>query len=84
MANITGIAVDASAEPAPELLADAWILSWRSIGGEVTIGPAAEVVPWMHFTDRDALRVTHHLMNQLLDTPGLPLAVRTLLGKASS
>jgi hypothetical protein len=82
--NITGITVDASVKPAPILLAEGWLHSWQSLGGAVTIGPTGQIVPWMHFADRKAVKVSCRLVNQLLDTPGLPLALRTLIEKVAS
>ena len=82
--DITGIHVDEVVEAAPKLLAEGWLHSWQQLGGAVTIGPEGQVVPWMHFTDRKALRVTHQLVGQLLDTPGLPLALRNHIQKVAS
>lgn len=82
--NVTGIRVDETVEAAPKLLAEGWLHSWQQLGGAVTIGPAGQVVPWMHFSDRAALRTSARLIRQMLDTPGLPLAVRTLIEEAMS
>lgn len=66
--------------PAPPLLAEAWLLAWNQIGGAVTIGTDGSINPWFHpeigCSDDDAATV---LIAQLLDTPGLPAAVKVVL-----
>lgn len=82
--NITGIHVDDKVEAAPKLLAEGWLHSWQQLGGAVTVGPVGQIVPWMQFTTREAVEVSGRLIEQLLDTPGLPLAVRNLIEKVAS
>ncbi len=82
--NITGIHVDEAVEAAPKLLAEGWLHSWQQLGGAVSVGPMGQVVPWMHFASREAVQVSGRLIEQLLDTPGLPLAVRNLIEKVAS
>lgn len=82
--NVTGIHVDETVEAAPTLLGEGWLHSWRQLGGAVTIGPVGQIVPWMHFTTREAVQVSGRLIEELLDTPGLPLAVRNLIEKVAS
>jgi len=68
------------APPAPPLLAEAWLLAWGRIGGAVTIGTDARIYPWFRpgigCADDDCATV---LMAELIDTPGLPAAVRIIV-----
>lgn len=82
--NITGIHVDETIAAAPTLLGEGWLQSWQQLGGAVTVGPVGQIVPWMQFTTREAVQVSGQLIEQLLDTPGLPLAVRNLIEKVAS
>lgn len=69
-----------SCPPAPPLLAEAWLLAWGQIGGAVTIGADGMLYPWFHpeigCADDDCATV---LVAELLDTPGLPAAVKVVL-----
>lgn len=69
--------------PAPPLLAEAWLLAWSNIGGSVTIGTDGSLHPWFSVedgcADDDCATV---LLAELLDTPGLPAAIRITLGGA--
>jgi hypothetical protein len=63
--------------PAPPLLAESWLLAWDRIGGAVTIGTDRKLTPWFRpetgCRDENAAAA---LMAQLIETPGLPAAVR--------
>lgn len=69
-----------SCPPAPPLLAEGWLIAWGRIGGAVTIATDGNLHPWFHpedgCSDKDCATV---LMAELLDTPGLPAAVRIIL-----
>ncbi|MYL97231.1 hypothetical protein GR702_05525 [Novosphingobium sp. FGD1] len=66
--------------PAPPLLAESWLLAWQRIGGAVTIGTDRSLQPWFHpeigCEDEQCATV---LLAELLDTPGLPAAVRIII-----
>lgn len=66
--------------PAPPLLAESWLLAWNQINGAVTIGTDGSLQPWFHpdvgCADEDCATV---LLAELLDTPGLPAAVRIVV-----
>lgn len=66
--------------PAPPLLAEGWLLAWGQIGGAVTIGTDGMLYPWFHpeigCADDDCATV---LLAELVETPGLPVAVRHLV-----
>jgi hypothetical protein len=65
------------------LLAEAWLLAWGRIGGAVTIGTDGRLHPWFHpeigCADDDCATV---LLAELVDTPGLPAAVRIIITAA--
>ncbi len=76
--------VSAAAGPGgstPPLLAEAWLLAWSNIGGSVTIGTDGSLHPWFSVedgcADDDCATV---LLAELIDTPGLPVAIRIILG----
>lgn len=80
-----GIRIDSGTPAAPKLLAEGWLTSWTRVGGQVTIGPDGQLVPWINFTSdpqlpQDAAR----LVGVVLETPGLPLAIRNLVEKVVS
>ncbi|EJU14960.1 hypothetical protein LH128_01252, partial [Sphingomonas sp. LH128] len=66
--------------PAPPLLAESWLLAWHRIGGAVTVGADASLQPWFNpaigCADDQCATV---LLAELLDTPGLPAAVRIVI-----
>ncbi|WP_103728905.1 hypothetical protein [Novosphingobium sp. HII-3] len=66
--------------PAPPLLAESWLLAWGRIGGAVTVGADSSLQPWFHpeigCEDEECATV---LLAELLDTPGLPAAVRIVI-----
>lgn len=63
--------------PAPPLLAESWLLAWDRIGGAVTIGTDRSLTPWFRpETGCCNDTVATALMSQLIETPGLPAAVR--------
>nr|WP_086491247.1 hypothetical protein [Novosphingobium panipatense] len=71
----------ATCPPASPLLAESWLLAWSRIGGAVTIGSDGRLQPWFHpeigCADDECATV---LLAELIDTPGLPAAVRIVLG----
>jgi hypothetical protein len=76
-----GVSAAAVAQPpAPPLLAEAWLLAWGRIGGAVTIGTDHRLYPWFHpeigCSDDECATV---LLAELVETPGLPAAVRIIL-----
>jgi hypothetical protein len=70
----------ANCPPASPLLAESWLLAWSRIGGAVTIGSDGSVNPWFcpehGCSDPECATV---LMAELIDTPGLPAAVKIVL-----
>ena len=83
-AQAEGITIEAGATPEPREIAQAWLDAFRACGGGVTIGPAGQLVPWTHYSDRCALIGSSTLMESLFDRPGLALALRTLIAKVQS
>ncbi len=69
-----------SCPPASPLLAESWLLAWNKINGGVSIGTDGTLHPWFHpeigCADSDCATT---LLAELMDTPGLPAAVRIVV-----
>jgi len=78
-----GVAIDDSSIISPPTQATGWLRAWEKVGGGVTIsGDGRHLQPWIEFTsDRHAPGIVAHLMRELLDTPGLPRAIRAIISE---
>lgn len=79
--SLDGIAIDDGSPNSEPLLARGWLKAWSDLGGGVSISATgSRLFTWVQFgRARSAPDIAARLMNQLLDTPGLPGAIKSII-----
>jgi beta-phosphoglucomutase-like phosphatase (HAD superfamily) len=79
--DLDGIVVDDGSPNSEPLLAQGWLKAWSDLGGGVSLSATrARLFTWIQFgRARSAPENAARLMNELLDTPGLPGAIRAVI-----